>query len=816
VEPSPTEYYTAAQIARALGRNRQAVLESLKPIPPDGKIVASGNLASAWGFHSLPELWRAKIWKLTRRGGYRSPDETLKAGERWKPITPLAEIGARWIEKATQLQRALEPSLARLNDPAIKAGDVEARGIREYAVVFGHEISPRHWRRLMARTIERDRGNNEFGRVEIYLDERGIVTPAPSAPKKNSYRFPELDEIAGQLRDRTRPSPEQKETLLAQAFKSFEQLHAAHPEDEREIKVTLLEFLLSRVPGVSKSMDSLRWTFNKNYRKWIEGSRKPAAIEDGRTVPKARPYRFQADAIIVARLARDYEGNFAAAYGAAQERLSEEFQKKHPYDPRKNKSRLPKVFLQAVEAEYLFMKAASEGPKSERDALPRPTRDWSMVLPGDQFEADDLTVNFYWIAPNLNGLLIPQRGECLCMADRKSRKILDFLLIADHYNSEDICALMLRVHDRFGLPRLSYVFENGPWAARLIKPDKRKEAIDWSRAERGLANEGIQIEHEDEDLQTGPQACGVKVQTALPGNARTKIIEGIFNSIQNPMAAFPGFVGRNERRDHYDRNQSLIAKARSGHQPSQDKLFTFAETVSALEELFWRYNNTPQNGEMLEGRTPEEAWSEQIKASPLKKLAPEARWIMASRRTNVTPRSTGIHATIRGKKRIFASHQTAELPRNQKVSALYNIERPDEITILHNGEALLVPELRMPAIGATRDDFNRVKAVQGAYREAGRRRFSEVRTNVISTITRDGEHEEAREIGRQINAATERADEVRRQENVKLSSISRKLTESGRKFDRTVITDPADFLEAIELEKAGWAELEKIEQQGEQ
>lgn len=120
--------FTVSQIAAALGVSRQAVDRTLRAVPPSGHRVVSAVLAKVWAFRSLPRAMQERLNAIAAQRGYESGERMFGVkGDRWESPRPLAEVEARFLEKAARLQRALLPSLERRNDMSLTAAEFSKR-----------------------------------------------------------------------------------------------------------------------------------------------------------------------------------------------------------------------------------------------------------------------------------------------------------------------------------------------------------------------------------------------------------------------------------------------------------------------------------------------------------------------------------------------------------------------------------------------------------------------------------------------------------------------------------------------------------------
>src|SRR6266850_2982865 len=142
--------FTSTQIARALGKSRQAV---------------STQIGAAAAFWDLPLDWQLEI---TRRGverGFQNGEEFLsKLAEPWRSPIAWDQISKSNQEKALKLQCALARAL-HLRDGGQKGSEVEQVGMEDFQKAFGYPLKDaRHLRRLLQRTVERDGGAGNWQR----------------------------------------------------------------------------------------------------------------------------------------------------------------------------------------------------------------------------------------------------------------------------------------------------------------------------------------------------------------------------------------------------------------------------------------------------------------------------------------------------------------------------------------------------------------------------------------------------------------------------------------------------------------------------
>ena len=176
-------------------------------------------------------------------------------------------------------------------------------------------------------------------------------------------------------------------------------------------------------------------------------------------------------------------------------------------------------------------------------------RDPSTFNAGDWFQADDCTLPNYYYTESEEGFALV-RGQFLAMCDVRTTFILGYVLIPQrNYTAHHIRNLTTVVADRYGLPRRGFYYENGMWRnARLLHG--RRDEINWHETEMGLRGLGLQFRH-----------------AKLP---RGKVIERVFGLLQNHLESEPGYAGRDERHDKFERVQEQISLVRRGKAQPED------------------------------------------------------------------------------------------------------------------------------------------------------------------------------------------------------------------------------------------------------
>jgi len=741
--------YTASQIARAAGLSKQAVYAGMAAVPG-----AEPSTAQAWAFSALPLEWQEEIVRRAVKRGFENGEAYLTSIplEPWRPALPWDKVPESERTKAVKLQKALALALALR---ASGCNGIEEAGLKDFRAEFGYAISARHWRRILARTIERDGGEENWQRIEIYLDDRAFAQ-REAKPKaiRAEYEHRALDEVLAAMENRQSPTAQDREFLWDAVCRHYEQHTEGLPESPEgnrarsDFKTSLVSYLFGALPAgtICATQASLRRRFGEKLIEWQQGGRTPDALRDRRPVASGNFNKGDEaeDLKKIRNLAILMDGNEPLAHRMLRERgeLSQAFCEAHPFDARQSKSALPKSVRSAITPEVNMCLPLRRGPWQARMRGPYIPRDWSAVKPGDWFCADDVTWNHYFREQLPDGRWTVMRGECLLMTDLRTGYPLDFLLISGHYNGEHVRSLVLRVHDQVGLPSFGFYFERGVWASRLITGDNRHGTpVHWREAENGLCSAGLRL---DVRHATTPRA---------------KPIEGLLRILQERMRCIPGFVGFNERSYDAERIQPLIARAQRGDMEALNQFPTARQWADKISAVLKEFAHDPQNGKMLDGKTPAEAWSQELRARPARQLAPEARYILSTHQKRIVVRQEGIVLTIRGKKHVYYNEHTGKaLARGQELLAFYNIEAPELLTCcdLNRQNYFSVKRVELPAMSATPEQLAEVNRLRAAHMAPAKAIFGELKHEVVSTITRDNEHSaDEKALGRFHNEASE-------------------------------------------------------------
>lgn len=785
------DVFTAAQIAKASGMSRQAIYSGLKKVQTFGDLRDS----AAWCFTDMPLNWQMDITRRAVKRGFENGEQFLRAlpAAPWKAPVSWDRVPAKEREKAVRLQKAMARALALRADPAISASAVESAGLDDFKAVFGYPISARHWRRLLSRTVERDGTEENWQRLDIYLDDRAFVAmKAGGKVSQNDYQHQALCEVFSQVQDRLHPTAEDRQFLWDAIFRHYECLTEDLPDTSngnrrrRIVKASIVHYVWQAFPAgtICATEKSLQNRFNEKLVLWRDSGRSQAALRDHRPIKSGNfaKARFEEDLAKIRNLAIQLDGNESLAHRMLRERgeLSPAFCETYPYNPRLGKSALHGSIRNAISSDVEMCLPLRRGPWQARMRGPYIPRDWSDVKPGDWFCADDVTWNHYFRVMTPSGQWDVLRGECLLMNDLRTGYPVGFLLIPGKYNGEHVRSLCLRVHDQVGLPRLGYYFEKGVWASRLITGDRRQGTpVHWREAENGLCSSGL----------------GMEVRHAT--TPRAKPIEGLLRILQERMRCIPGFVGFNERDYDAERIQAQIQRAKHGDKQALLKFPTAEEWSAKISEVLEAFSRDPQNGKMLQGMAPSEAWTEEIARRPLRQLPENARYILSTHQKKVCVRQEGIVLTIRGRRHCYFNEHTGPLI-GKDVIAYYNLELPELLTVsdMNRQNYFTVRRVELPAMSATKEQLEEVNQLRKAHMAHAKAIFGEVKHHIVANIVRDNQQsEESNKLGLFVSKETTNGKAAKSEMERKMRKVREKAAAHGIKV--TAARNPDEVLDAL-------------------
>ncbi len=293
----------------------------------------------------------------------------------------------------------------------------------------------------------------------------------------------------------------------------------------------------------------------------------------------------------------------------------------------------------------------------------------------------------------------------------KSRKRLAWFIHPEPPNSDHIFQSLQMAIERHGMPHLVYI-DNGK--------DFRAKDFNTGRVKKGK----IEVSEEHADLLT---ILNIEHRFALPYNAQTKNIERDFKQAKEMFAKrLTGYRGGNVT----ERPEKLKKQQVRGQLLDYD---TYAGQFAEATE--WM-NNTPSQGKVHQGRSPNEVWAHEKIA--LDTLSTEAMKLLFMRSSR---------ALAIGKNGVYDAEigQTywGEWMEAYKGTRVYLRRNPDkyETAYCFDGQMRYIGDARIgqltaPALAKTELDKQKLKAALATKKRSLKKARELVRTETVDPVER--------------------------------------------------------------------------------
>src|SRR5207302_10224211 len=251
------------------------------------------------------------------------------------------------------------------------------------------------WRRLFRRTLDRDGGAENWGRLEIYLDES--PTRRPELRRGACFvpaTFQPLQELISSFENPVAPTDLEKDCLWIYAFEHYAQ-ESQHCGKPKAIKRATLKFLYENATFLGKSEKGIKVQFDRKLKRWMEGGRVPAAIADARKRNSGRPAPKLSDEEEHSLIAKALRagGGVSQAWreskdsGAFNNRVSQ-----HYTTTPASKSYVPSRIRKLITSKLKMLRDHHHGSRAAKLNGAFINRDPSTFNAGDWFQADDCTL----------------------------------------------------------------------------------------------------------------------------------------------------------------------------------------------------------------------------------------------------------------------------------------------------------------------------------------------------------------------------------------------------------------------------------------
>ena len=588
---------------------------------------------------------------------------------------------------------------------------------------------------------------------------------------ENEFRF--LHEAIGAVkkRDDSQNSAEKCYVWL-RAFEAYEE-KLCEGKPAKKIKRRLISFLYHHARFLvdeqsASPLDALRRNFERKYDEWAKSEGEANAVSDGRKQSgnwRAPELPEEDRDKLIAYSVLNCGGRVAQAWREllSNGEFSESISSYYLANPSR-KSYVPAHVFESVKYEVALLEDIHHGPRQHKLNGAYISRDWSSVGATDWFQADDVTEPVYFKSRDRHGAFTLMRGQVLPMIDLRSTCILGFVLLSTRsYNANSIRSLITNVCNEHGLPRKGFYFENGSWRAKILKGDVNSGPMTWGETEQGLREFGLRFVH-----------------ARLP---RAKPIERVIGAMQNLMEGLPGYVGRNEQIEKFERVQKLKRDAERGDREAMDHFMDEEQWTDALEGICDRYNAEPQNGKMTGGLSPNDAFNTFRNISdPPVKFASECRYLLAHHRRPLVVGRNGIMLRFGKQVFNFRNEQTGKL-RGQMVLAWFDPENPEilAVTDMQRQNAFSIARSHdVPAMDCQDGSLSAEMAVIAEHQEFAKSRYRVLKSKHAVKFRRMIADPKTLALGAQMEKQREELQVRGREASTRRRNIDRLAREVGR------------------------------------
>ena len=618
--------YTASEISCASGSiSRQGVAKLLTGVAPDAVRGVRGHQETpVWNFASLPEALKQRLENDARRQGYRNAETLLATPPRpWSPSVALRDLAADELNYAAKLRDVLTPFLRNQSQPA---ADRDALIVARYGDAFGHVISAGYGRKLYQRTLARDAGVSDYGRLEIFLPEHPRRNQTPGWSESDSNLAEALPALESRLAGITKPANPPKAVVRSVwhvAFEEYSRLVSQGATEDRAARI-VRDFLHARAPFLPRSRDALLKSWNEKLARWLTNEGIPGALADLRCHNGESATIAEAD---IARLrwsaTTKHSGRLDSAWREEFEQLSEATRKLGT-----KAGRCPRVAVRAINRELLNgLTARRQGKRYLEKLLGTMLRSLDNIPAMYGWVMDDLTCTLEVFVRNDDGTTSLRLIQLIAVLDVRSRRIVGWAASLDEAPSAElVCEAFLDAVRWTGKIPHHLFLENG-WvfgrSGNVV--GKRNESGDVVIA--GLAEYGCEVHHFD------PQTPTAKGE-----------LEKSFDLLQRRMERHAGYTGREQRHDAPEqfRREQIEMRRKSNPRDPATCRYDFDQGVRAIKKIITDHNAEPQHG-ALKGLSPDRAFTAfEDHANPPISLPARLHWLLASK-YRVTVKLSGVH-----------------------------------------------------------------------------------------------------------------------------------------------------------------------------
>ncbi|HEV2453097.1 MAG TPA: hypothetical protein VGY98_02485, partial [Verrucomicrobiae bacterium] len=459
-------------------------------------------------------------------------------------------------------------------------------------------------------------------------------------------------------------------------------------------------FLFARAAFLALSRDALLKAFNRKLEAFEKANGDAKALRDGRENNGDCVQLPDGDRdLLIHRAVFYYRGDIAPAWrDCLRDGFSAEIRSRYA-GRTLNKSHVPASVMDSVGAEVDIMTVMHQGPHAFDAIKGYVTRNYDGIHSLQCISGDDFTLNTYFYVPDGKGWFDLTRGQVILFIDFRSLRILGWALEPrKSYSSLTIRSLCTHVFGEFGVPAILY-FERGLWkSATLLKG--KTGPFEFTEITQGLREFGVKFKH-----------------AVRP---RTKVVERIGGMFQDIAEAEPGYCGRDERHDAPEslRQQMAEVEARKVH-PSK-YFYSFEQWNQRIGELVEQYNAETQQGHILAGLSPDQAFEKFInRDDPPIQFSANLRYLLSHDKRQERVTLNGVIIRIGKNKFNYRGAEIAHLvgrdvlawfdPENTETIVVTNLDRTNPICVARSENPSALESLVEPESGRLGRELARIE-----------------------------------------------------------------------------------------------------------
>ena len=609
-----TPQFTAAQIAAKLGRSPRLVRRALAGIAPSGECVMRGNLTAQWSLGALPAALQTELQAATEKRGLATIAALFNEVGPWHPELPWRDVDNEQQTDALKLQRALLPILERHRSPILEGSELVEIGLRNYTREFGREIAPDRWRYLFNRTLERDRGAEQFHRPELFLTgniRRAKENMPRQQPGAMPAEFKQLHDVIRSFGNPANPTSDEKALLWQRVYEQLRPV-VEHRSAFKSARLRILKFLCATVPGLASTDNALRVALSRAIQLGSFADGDAAAFADGRCERRGIPVlpQYDPEQIKLIKLAAaDMTGGqvVTAAHELNTAGQITDPRIKRVLDTASSKSYLP-ASLRAEFKDVETWRMIAKGERYARKMRPRRKLTYEGIFSMTALVGDDKTPDVYIAVPDGNGWWTPIRPQLILISDYRSDFIIGHgLTPSPQYKVLDFYGPFKRIFKRYGLPKF-IVREGGLWRNShvansmsdigKVTKDRNLHRFSPAEIEYGLERRGVGFVDSASEMEEKIGSIAIQFRESYCPNS--KPVEGVIRLMTQHMERLPCYSGRREMDDCPQKTREAVAavKARKAS-PHEVGMLVWDQWCETVHALIAKHNSAKQEGRKL-------------------------------------------------------------------------------------------------------------------------------------------------------------------------------------------------------------------------